>query len=103
MFHLDFQFGQKLGWQLIELGFRVNDQQPDAAIQHIEINDPRTAALAHPCPAPSHLSATARAGNHITRQRIGGDLLDEFETFAFRPDGRGVTLKNFGFGNGVRG
>jgi len=65
MFHLVFQSGEKPGWQIIELGFGVNDQQPNPAILTIEINHAYSSTLAHASSRPTNFPAAARTRNDI--------------------------------------
>lgn len=97
-----FQLIQEGGWQVVELGLGVSDQQPDIAFgKRVVVNDPRTAALAHSTTGPTHLPHPPTTGYDIAGQRIRGQPGDEFLTLAIVSYGLGIALENLGFDDRV--
>jgi hypothetical protein len=93
-----FQFREERGWQVVELAFRVRDEQPNRRIQYIEVDDSRAAALTPARCSPSYLAAAAATLDEITGFRVGCYPVDEFVALGLGPYVSGVTLKNWGFG-----
>jgi hypothetical protein len=97
-----FQTQQKLCWQIVKLGFGIDDQQSDHPLsQLVEIHHPGPTAFAHACARPAHLAQATRAGNHIPHQRIGRQPQLELHQLSLTPYGSRITLKSGGFNNGV--
>jgi hypothetical protein len=85
IFNSSFKLNQKLRRQVVELGLRINNQQPDCGVSCIEVDNARAATLALPAARPANLAAPAAALDDVASQRVDGDLVDEFDALGIAP------------------
>ncbi len=93
------QLGQKRRRKRIELGFGVDDQQPNDFIPRHKINNAGAATLANSRPRPTHFSTAPAASNHRTGLWVSRDERDELLTLNFRPDLRRIAHEDRRFSN----
>ena len=94
------QLGQEGRGEVVELGFLIDDQEPNGFGVRVEVDDPRTAAFSLSRRCLTDLTAAATSANDVTGFWIGRDPVDELGALDVRPDFAGLALEDRGFGNG---
>jgi hypothetical protein len=84
------QFCEEFSRQLIKLGLRVNDQQPNRLVRRVEVDDSSTTPFASAGTRPANLPATTATAYNVAGVGIGSDPRDELVEFIVGPDGRCV-------------
>jgi hypothetical protein len=97
------QLSQERRGESVELGLRVNNQQPNNFVGRQKIDYSRTAALTDSGARPTHLSTTSTPPYHCTSLRVGCNEIDELLPLRYRPDFRCISDEHRSFGNSTHG
>ena len=65
--------------EVVELGFLIDDQEPNGFRARVEVNHPGAAAFALSSGSPAHLSAAAAASDNVSGVGVGGERGDRVD------------------------
>jgi hypothetical protein len=97
------QLSQERRGKSVELGLRIDNQQPNNFLGRQKVDYSSTTALADSGARPTYFPTTSTPPYHCTNLWVGCNEIDELLPLRYRPDFRCISDENRSLGNSTHG